>query len=394
MGRSGGGSHGGGFSGGGRGGSFSGGGRSRGGHSGGGRSGGSYRGGSSHGSFGGSSSGGGFNVGSFVPFVLGAGAARGAAHAASRGGRGCLGCGSVLGGIFMIMIVLAMLSTCVGGAGLVGIVDSFNSQNPSSYSSVVTSSTVHRTPLPASASVETAYYTDADGDWIHSPAKLESGLKSFYRSTGVRPYVYILPNGTTTSAAELFQKARDLYGKLFTDEGHFLLVFCDDNDGGYNCGYWMGERSAEVMDDEAVAILADYLDLYYEDLDLSEEQIFSKAFADTGTRIMGASSGSSAQSIASSAENIVATGGQVITDLGTGVLGVVKVALIAGAVVVALIVAGVVVFIVLKKRQQKRELEAKQTRDILNTPLEKFGDSDLDELVRKYSEEGSSKKDE
>ncbi len=40
------------------------------------------------------------------------------------------------------------------------------------------------------------------------------------------------------------------------------------------------------MDDEAVSILADYLDRYYNDSSVSEEEIFSNAFAKTADRIM------------------------------------------------------------------------------------------------------------
>lgn len=40
------------------------------------------------------------------------------------------------------------------------------------------------------------------------------------------------------------------------------------------------------MDNEAVSILADYLDRYYNDSSVSEEEIFSNAFAKTADRIM------------------------------------------------------------------------------------------------------------
>ena len=41
------------------------------------------------------------------------------------------------------------------------------------YDPNITASTVNREALPASAVTETAYYTDADGDWIYRSDKLE-----------------------------------------------------------------------------------------------------------------------------------------------------------------------------------------------------------------------------
>ena len=90
----------------------------------------------------------------------------------------------------------------------------------------------------------------------------------------MQPYVYILPNGESTSVSDLKSRAEALYPQLFSDEGHFLLVFCDDGRGGYNCGYTVGSQAKTVMDDEAVSILADYLDRYYNDSSVSEEESF------------------------------------------------------------------------------------------------------------------------
>ena len=215
----------------------------------------------------------------------------------------------------------------------------------------------------ATATAGTGYYTDADGDWIHNASQLESGLRHFYKKTGVQPYVYILPNGTTTSTSDLQSRAEKLYGELFTDDAHFILVFCDDGEGGYNCGYAVGSQAKTIMDSEAISILADYLDRYYSDFSLSEEEIFSKAFSDAADRIM------------------TVTGSTARTT--TKVLG--------GVAVVALI-AGTVI-IVVKKRDEQKKAEAKRTQEILNTPLEKFGSDEVEELAKKYQtdEEKSSK---
>ena len=144
--------------------------------------------------------------------------------------------------------------------------------------------------------------------------------------------------------------AEELYPQLFTDEGHFLLVFCDDDRGSYNCGYVVGSQAKTVMDDEAVAILADYLDRYYNDYSISEEEIFSNTFEDTGERIMT----------------------------------VTKSPLPTVAVCIAVVVVAALVFVTLKKRREQREREQKRAEEILKTPLEKFGDKEVEDLAKKY----------
>lgn len=198
-------------------------------------------------------------------------------------------------------------------------------------------------------------YTD-EGGWFSNRSQLESGMRQFYQETGVQPYLYLLPNGSVTSTTELTAMAEELYPQLFTDEGHFLLVFCDNGAGSYNCGYTVGSQAKTVMDDEAIAILADYLDRYYNDYSISEEEIFSKAFADTGERIM------------------------TVTKSPLPVI----------AVCAAVVVVAVLIFITLKKRREQREREQKRAEEILKTPLEKFGDQEIEDLADKYENQDLS----
>lgn len=213
-------------------------------------------------------------------------------------------------------------------------------------------STWQREALPASAVVETSYYTD-EGGWFSNRSQLESGMKSFYKKTGVQPYLYLLENGAVTSTSELTDMAEALYPELFTDEGHFLLVFCDDDNGSYNCGYVVGSQAKTVMDDEAIAILADYLDRHYNDYSITEEEIFSNTFAETAARIMT----------------------------------VTKSPLPTVAVCTTVVVVAALVFITLKKRREQREQEQKRAEEILKTPLETFGDRTVEDLAKKYESE-------
>lgn len=338
MGRSGGGG-GGGFSGGGFSGGFSGGGRSSGGFSGGGRSGG--------GSFGGGRGSSGYRGGfggyggprpiHTGPVIIhnapryGGGGNGGNPHQPRRQGSG-----TVIATICIILVMLMLFFVVIGGAS----------------NGDIQKSTYQREKLPASAVTETAYYTD-EGGWFSNRSELESGMKAFYRETGVQPYLYLLPNGTTTSTTELTAYAEELYPQLFSDEGHFLLVFCDDDYGSYNCGYVVGSQAKTVMDDEAVAILADYLDRYYNDYSISEEEIFSKTFEDTGERIM------------------------TVTKSPLPVI----------VICFAVVAVAVMVFITLKKHREQKEREQKRAEEILKTPLEKFGDKDVEDLAKKYEEQ-------
>lgn len=361
MGRSGGGGGGGGFSGGGfsggrRSGGFSGGG-SFGGRSGG-RSGGHPSGG---GGFGGPGPGmppprphygglfGGFGGFGHGPVIINApryGSGGGGPVAPGPSGGGCMsGCLQAFLGIIVVAVLLAVLTTCVGA---------------------VTSATTRQEPvreaLEQSAATRTGWYEDTDGDWIHDASRLTRGLEHFYDKTGVQPFVYILPNGTTTSVSDLTARAEELYDQLFSDEGHFLLVFCDDGNGSYNCGYAVGSAAATVMDSAATNVLADELNYAYANAG-TDEEVFSDAFYSTADEIMS--------------ETRTVEGGE--PDYS---------GLVVPAVV---IVGGVAVFggaYAWKRHKaaaaEKEAKRKKEVEDILNTPIEKLGDKDVEDLAGKY----------
>ena len=274
------------------------------------------------------------------------------------GGRGC-GCA---GGFFAALLVLALLiggfSSCerttYGGM-------SYGSQTQSASAS---SSTI-REKLTSADVTKTDWYTDEDGTWIHNASKLTSGLEHFYDKTGVQPYVYILKNGTTTSVSELNTKAEELYDQLFSDEGHFLLVFCDDGQESFNYGACLGTKASAIMDSEAQTIFDTELSQAYNSAD-SEEEVFSQAFSNTADQIMSA-----------------AESKQTEDNIGKFLIA---------AVVCAGVVA--VVVIVIRKRQEKAEKTAKRAEEILNTPLEKFGEDatskkNIEDLASKYEDKSN-----
>lgn len=251
------------------------------------------------------------------------------------------GCGTVFVIVAAVLLVL-LLVVALGGGGCSG--------------ANVPASTVERTVLPAGSVNETGYFTDEDGDWIHDPAKLERGLRHFYEETGVQPYVYILPNGSVRSYQELQSIAQEKYDELFTDQAHFVLVFCDDGNGRFNAAYWAGAMTGSVLDDEAINIFKAYLSQNYDDMSLSEEEIFSDAFADTADRIM------------------------TVTPSPLPII----------AVCAAVIIVAVVVFLIVRNRRLAKQREAERMQEILNTPLESLADAELADLEKKYAQADAS----
>ena len=93
-------------------------------------------------------------------------------------------------------------------------------------------------------------------------------------------------------------------------------------------------------------------DRYYSDYSLSEEEIFSKTFSSTATRIM--------------------------TVTQSPVVPV--------AICIAVIVVVVLIFLGIKEYNKKKQRDQEYTEKILNTPLGKFGDQELEDLANKYKD--------
>jgi uncharacterized membrane protein YidH (DUF202 family) len=257
--------------------------------------------------------------------------------------RGC-GCLSAVVVLILVGILLAVLFTA----------RSCSVSSSSGENAEITKSTVAREALPRGSVNETGYYTDQLG-WIDNQTELLPGLKHFYQKTGVQPHLFITDtiNGShSPTAGEFDEAARSLYDKLFTDEAHLLLVFFE-YDSNYMDRYVCGTQAKTVIDDEAANILLDYVDRYYYDSSLSEGAFFSKAFSDAADRIM-----------------------EVTRSPWIGVF-----------VVLGTVGLMVIAFTWWRRAVNQKNLEAKQTEEMLKTPLEKFGDTEAEELAKKYEED-------
>lgn len=352
-GRSGGGSFGGSRGGGGRSGGFGGGFSlgSRGGLSGGksggsfGGQGGSFRGPSGGGIFGGSrkTMGTGFGTGGIFRPHIGGGGFYGGGYTRPRRSSGGSGCGCVT----MIIVLVVLLLAFVIVFSILGSMNSGGGSN-------ITVSSVERVALPPGSVNETKYYTDQIG-WINNETKLVNGLKHFYKETGVQPYLYLTDtvNGSHfPTEIELESFAKNLYDELFTDEAHLLLVFFE-YEGRYMDWYIAGTQAKSVIDTEAGNILLDYIDRYYYEESLGDEEFFSKSFVDAADRIMK----------------------------------VTRSPWITVFIVIGIVVIVVILFAWWKKSKEQKNLEAKRREEMLKTPLDRFGDTEAEDLLKKYKDD-------
>ena len=280
--------------------------------------------------------------------------------------------------IIVIFVVISALAFACSGFGY--------AIEPSEGTEAIPPSTVQRTPLEYEETITSEFYHDSDGSWIGNDNQLFTGMDEFYEETGVAPYLYILPNGlfnkndpdvemntilqeeaqynmsrtfpqeelTITSSGlpigdRISEFSQKLYAILFEDGAHFLVVFCDDGNGGFDVGYWVGGKSRTIIDEEAIDIFSAYLNNNYLDYSLTEEQIFSNTFVQTADRIMS------------------------ITQSPTVPILII-IAVISGICVVIF----VVVTIIRNKREKDKKMEGRYKS------LEKFGDQELEELEKKY----------
>lgn len=221
-------------------------------------------------------------------------------------------------------------------------------------------STIQRDKIDNSNRYVTSNIIDELG-YFDSLKEGSTQMKEFFDETGIQPYVYIKdydPQLTTNSEKEAW--ASNWYDTEIADEYGFAFVYfanadehsniaASDKSVGYMC-YVAGVATGTVMDDEAVNIFWSYIDKYWVS-DLSMEDMVGQVFSGTADSIMKVSK----------------TTGQML-------MIVVIVTLVA--------VALFEVYMIIKKQAASKKEQAEMTEKILNSPIEKFGDSS--DEVNKY----------
>ncbi len=120
-------------------------------------------------------------------------------------------------------------------------------------------STCKRKKAAAEALWDGSWYADELGR-VQDEKELISGLKAFYRRTGERPFLAILGN---VSPEALDGYTQDLFGALFADSGHLLVVYDEWGDGLYYLSCHRGADSPLTEADETA--LLDCLERAYAD---------------------------------------------------------------------------------------------------------------------------------
>lgn len=192
--------------------------------------------------------------------------------------------------------------------------------------------------------------------YVENTSKLSKNLKNFYNKTGIQPYIYLKSyDETLTSDSQKDNYAQNWYEQNIDNEDTFLFVYYEDQDPneiGY-MAYVNGKQVTSVMDSEAVNIFWNYIDRYWTDDSLSTVEVFTKTFNSTADTIMEKSTTSN---------------------------DIIKIICIIVGIV---IVIGGIIYILRMKFKRDKE-KAKETVEILKTPLDKS-----DELRDKYlNEEG------
>lgn len=216
-------------------------------------------------------------------------------------------------------------------------------------------STINREKIENPISYDNNCIKDELG-YVENTSKLSKNLKNFYNKTGIQPYIYLKSyDETLTSDSQKDNYAQNWYEQNIDNEDTFLFVYYEDQDPneiGY-MAYVNGKQVTSVMDSEAVNIFWNYIDRYWTDDSLSTVEVFTKTFNSTANTIMEKSTTSN---------------------------DIIKIICI---IVGIIIVIGGIIYILRMKFKRDKE-KAKETVEILKTPLDKS-----DELRDKYlNEEG------
>lgn len=126
------------------------------------------------------------------------------------------------------------------------------------------------------------YEDNTSSGWLKDDAALIEGMRYFYEKTGVQPYVAIYAD---SKGFDLVKTMSSTYSEKMPDDGHLVVGFLDSGEGDCTVACYAGKDASAVMDNEAKAILIDYLQYYYYST-LNNEDYFVTAFKRTADDIM------------------------------------------------------------------------------------------------------------
>lgn len=163
--------------------------------------------------------------------------------------------------------------------------------------SAVPQSTQRRSKLDSGGGRVSSYVTDRVGWLEENRALAEAGLSYFFDKTGVQPHIYLRQTQNREAGsgqAEWDSYAEALYGSLFSDERHLLVLVEEQETAGDSQGLryglaW-GKQAAAVMDQEAREILDAYWAVFLADsgelADGQKASALAEVFQRTADNIM------------------------------------------------------------------------------------------------------------
>ncbi|MCL2404797.1 MAG: hypothetical protein FWC92_04525 [Defluviitaleaceae bacterium] len=276
-----------------------------------------------------------------------------------RSGGGCGGCMTVILMIVLVMLVISVVSYM----GNFATPQNWGQQAADPFPGVIPS-TIIRTPLPAGSAIETGSLFTDHLNWIGNQSQLVVGMRNFHQATGVRPHLYIVGEiyGTQNPTdAQILSFAQGRYDALFNDEAHVLLLFFENEAQLYGMAVVPGNQARSVIDQEAEDILLDFVQRYYY-MDISEEELFSRAFNSAAERIM-----------------------HVPPEPPNNRAIWLTVIIVAGVLLLTLLL-----FRWWQRKQEQKNLEAEQTERILSQPLESMGSDAATQLAQQYEDDNNN----
>lgn len=219
-------------------------------------------------------------------------------------GGGCLS--SIITFFIVVCLIIVLASSCAAssiGSFFGSLSGSVNTQ----ANKQITQSTVKREKINSGGSFDSNCIVDEIG-WFENTKSAGKRLKTFYDKTGIQPYVVLLSyNSSLTTDEQKDAYADNYYDSHIDNNASFLFIyFAEENQDG-DVGYMTclhGSQTYEIIDDEALNIFWNYVDMYW-DSTMSTDEMFEAVFTKTADRIMAVSQADSKSGFGKVLRNII-----------------------------------------------------------------------------------------
>ena len=196
--------------------------------------------------------------------------------------------------------------------------------------------------------------------WIDNSNKkyLEEGFDSFYRDTGVWPFLYVTDSYGDKGDFATYEER--VYDELFGDNpGNLLFVFISNDESYYIAA---GTGNGDVVNNKTIEVFQNKINRYWTDSSMNGDlaRIFGKALSTAGKQLMKSQTDSLL--LKKNVKTIM---------------------------IVMIVMAGIIIVLLIlmswwKKKKQAQKEEYERLEQILSQPLSTFGNQELHDLGKKY----------